>query len=63
MNKENSRLKNLAVYNVLAIWVINSALTIVKLVLKIFEFVKSRLNKSKVEPEIKKDIMISNLDT
>ena len=63
MNKENSRLKNLAVYNVLAICVINSALTIVKLVLKIFEFVKSRLNKSKVEPEIKKDIMISNLDT
>ena len=63
MNGENQKLKNMAVYNVLAIWVNNSVFSVAKFVLKIVEFIKSRLNKGKVETEIKKDIMISNLDT
>ena len=63
MNGKNDKLKNVAVYNVLAIWVINSVFTIAKFILKIVQFIRSRLNKSKVEPEAKKDIMISNLDT
>ena len=63
MNQENDNLKSAAVYNVLFIWVINSVFTIAKFILKVIEFVKSRLNKSKVEAETKKGIMISNLDT
>ena len=63
VNKENENLINAAVYNVLIIWVINSVFTIAKFILKIIEFAKSRLNKSKVEPEPKKEITVSNLDT
>ena len=51
-------LKSAADYNVLVIWI-----SIAKFILKVIEFVKSRLNKRKLEPEFKKDIMILNLDT
>ena len=63
VNKENHNLENAAVYIVMIIWVINSAFAVYKFILKIIEFVKSRFNKSKVEPQPKKDITISNLDT
>ena len=63
VNEVNDKVKNAAIYNVLAIWVINSVFTVTKFVLKIVEFFRSRVDKNKVEPETKKDIMISNLDT
>ena len=63
LNEEKGNLQNAALYNVLAIWIINSIFTVAKFVLKIVEFVKSKLRKSKVEPELKKDVMISNFDT
>ena len=63
MNEEMENLKSAALYNVLAIWIINSIFTIVKFVLKIAEFVRSKLKKSQIGPEDKKDITISNLDT
>ena len=63
LDKGDDRLKSLAIGNVLMIWIVNSVLSIVKFALKIVEFAKSRMKKGKVEPEIKKDIMICDLDT
>ena len=56
-------LKSAAVYNVLVIWTNSSVFSIAKFILKVIEFAISRLNKRKLEPEFRKDIMISNLDT
>ena len=55
-------LTDLALYVVMAFWINNSAFTILKLVLKVIEFIKSRVNKSKVGNETEKAIANTNLE-
>ena len=54
---------DVAVYIVILIWINNSVFSVLKLVWKIVEFVKSRLRKGKVEPEKNKEISITSLET
>ena len=56
------QLIDLTLYVVMAFWINNSAFTILKLVLKVIEFIKSRVNKSKVGNETEKAIANTNLE-
>lgn len=57
------KLKDAAICIVIFIWINNSVFSVLKLALKVVEFFKSRLKKSKVEPDKKKEISITSLET
>ena len=45
--------KKILVYCVMIIWIINSAASIITLLLKIIGYIKSKIEGKKVEPEVK----------
>ena len=57
--------KKKLIYSIMAIWINNSALSLITLIMKIIRYIKSKIASMKVEPEekIEKRIVITNLST